>query len=602
MKINKMLIAIPAMLAVVLSSCKDDDPTVGIDSSMPAPAEVSYDEMNSSSSSIGVYWDANAALKSGATSFTVQILKKKDVGGDAYDNTVSHTLQSSDSPYDASQFTGLTEGSKYFVRVRANYPRSVYSEWAYILSSYNVPAKVKVGTGVMHIDPNAKNGPEDVTVVPFFSDLNLKWEEDDTAESYVIYIDDQKVGETEELSYHVTGLDYNTSYSVSVASVYSDGSEVKADPEPTKTGNIQQITRNFGPTHLSVNWDDVSGGAGAGSRAYQVELSKEESMANPIYSIYCVDGQASTNGSFGSSSWYGKENGTNLLPPTSISFGQLEPATTYYFRVKTVGNYSFQGSKGTVTIKATNGESDFSPVITLRTEAEHTPAANEILYQGFDNITMQSDFINTAAGTTPYWSDKAIVSKQADTPNPWEGAWVVYPFANSHLLATWGMASTANYIDGQATYKGQANRIAGDKSGSLKGWYIGDQVSPHQGYVKVGTSSKDGFYIATPALDSPLLSAEGTLCTFSFKGCPLMTDGRVVDIEVYRAATKTFEKVTSITMDSTLADGWTSSDYLCNYKWTTYSIDITLHPGDNVAVISTNKSRFAIDDIMIVKK
>jgi len=241
-------------------------------------------------------------------------------------------------------------------------------------------------------------------------------------------------------------------------------------------------------------------------------------------------------------------------------------------------------------------------VITLRTEAEHTPAANEILYQGFDNITMQSDFINTAAGTTPYWSDKAIVSKQADTPNPWEGAWVVYPFANSHLLATWGMASTANYIDGQATYKGQANRIAGDKSGSLKGWYIGDQVSPHQGYVKVGTSSKDGFYIATPALDSPLLSAEGTLCTFSFKGCPLMTDGRVVDIEVYRAATKTFEKVTSITMDSTLADGWTSSDYLCNYKWTTYSIDITLHPGDNVAVISTNKSRFAIDDIMIVKK
>ena len=254
--------------------------------------------------------------------------------------------------------------------------------------------------------------------------------------------------------------------------------------------------------------------------------------------------------------------------------GALDPGTTYYFRVKTVGNYSFQGSKGTVTIKATNGESDFSPVVTLRTEAEHTPAANEILYQGFDNITMQSDFINTAAGTTPYWSDKAIVSKQADTPNPWEGAWVVYPFANSHLLATWGMASTANYIDGQAKYKGQANRIAGDKSGSLKGWYIGDQVSPHQGYVKVGTSSNDGYYIATPALDSPLLSAEGTLCTFSFKGCPLMTDGRVVDIEVYRAATKTFEKVTSITMDSTLADGWTSSDYLCNYKWTTYSIDI----------------------------
>lgn len=31
MKINKMLIAVLAMVAVVLSSCKDDDPTVGID-------------------------------------------------------------------------------------------------------------------------------------------------------------------------------------------------------------------------------------------------------------------------------------------------------------------------------------------------------------------------------------------------------------------------------------------------------------------------------------------------------------------------------------------------------------------------------------------
>ena len=77
MKINKMLIAIPAMLAVVLSSCKDDDPTVGIDSSMPAPAEVSYDEMNSSSSSIGVYWDANAALKSGGDIFYGSNLKEK---------------------------------------------------------------------------------------------------------------------------------------------------------------------------------------------------------------------------------------------------------------------------------------------------------------------------------------------------------------------------------------------------------------------------------------------------------------------------------------------------------------------------------------------
>ena len=494
MKINKMLIAIPAMLAVVLSSCKDDDPTVGIDSSMPAPAEVSYDEMNSSSSSIGVYWDANAALKSGATSFTVQILKKKDVGGDAYDNTVSHTLQSSDAPYDASQFTGLTEGSKYFVRVRANYPRSVYSEWAYILSSYNVPAKVKVGTGVMHIDPNAKNGPEDVTVVPFFSDLNLKWEEDDTAESYVIYIDDQKVGETEELSYHVTGLDYNTSYSVSVASVYSDGSEVKADPEPTKTGNIQQITRNVGPTHLSVNWDDVSGGAGAGSRAYQVELSKEESMANPIYSIYCVDGQASTNGSFGSSSWYGKENGTNLLPPTSISFGQLEPATTYYFRVKRCPSEGVADDAGKI-------DSKWTELCPVTTKAEPEVPADAVLFQDFRYLAYGGNNVYTAfAGDV---NDNPTGKALDQIFVPYEK----YCNANSAAANLWTTHSAA--------YRSAVG---------LDGWVGGNNAAGHTGnnsvygatgMLKLGTGSAVG-WIQTPALEK-LTGA--TDITVSFDAC-----------------------------------------------------------------------------------
>ena len=494
MKINKMLIAIPAMLAVVLSSCKDDDPTVGIDSSMPAPAEVSYDEMNSSSSSIGVYWDANAALKSGATSFTVQILKKKDVGGDAYDNTVSHTLQSSDSPYDASQFTGLTEGSKYFVRVRANYPRSVYSEWAYILSSYNVPAKVKVGTGVMHIDPNAKNGPEDVTVVPFFSDLTLKGEEDDTAESYVIYIDDQKVGETEELSYHVTGLDYNTSYSVSVASVYSDGSEVKADPEPTKTGNIQQITRNVGPTHLSVNWDDVSGGAGAGSRAYQVELSKEESMANPIYSIYCVDGQASTNGSFGSSSWYGKENGTNLLPPTSISFGQLEPATTYYFRVKRCPSEGVADDAGKI-------DSKWTELCPVTTKAEPEVPADAVLFQDFRYLAYGGNNVYTAfaGGVNDNPTGKAL--DQIFVP------YEKYCNANSAAANLWTTHSAA--------YRSAVG---------LDGWVGGNNAAGHTGnnsvygatgMLKLGTGSAVG-WIQTPALEK-LTGA--TDITVSFDAC-----------------------------------------------------------------------------------
>lgn len=124
MKINRMLIAVLAMLAVVLSSCKDDDPTVGIDSGMPAPS-VFYDAANSAGKTIAVYWNPMQAISAGATSFTVQLVKSEDGAGDVYDNTISQTLASVDKdnqPADKAKFENLAKGRIYYVRVRANYP------------------------------------------------------------------------------------------------------------------------------------------------------------------------------------------------------------------------------------------------------------------------------------------------------------------------------------------------------------------------------------------------------------------------------------------------------------------------------------------------
>ena len=109
MKINRMLIAVLAMLAVVLSSCKDDDPTVGIDSGMPAPS-VFYDAANSAGKTIAVYWNPMQAISAGATSFTVQLVKSEDGAGDVYDNTISQTLASVDKdnqPADKAKFENL---------------------------------------------------------------------------------------------------------------------------------------------------------------------------------------------------------------------------------------------------------------------------------------------------------------------------------------------------------------------------------------------------------------------------------------------------------------------------------------------------------------
>ena len=153
MKINKMLIAVLAMVAVVLSSCKDDDPTVGIDLSMPAPTTY-YDAEMSGSKSIAVYWDAKQALSAGATSFTVQLIKKKDGVADVYDNTTSQTFAAVNEkgvPNDKTSFDNLTTGRIFYVRVRANYPRSVFSDWVLAAVSETDPkeARIMVGTGIV---------------------------------------------------------------------------------------------------------------------------------------------------------------------------------------------------------------------------------------------------------------------------------------------------------------------------------------------------------------------------------------------------------------------------------------------------------------------
>ena len=165
MKINKMLIAVFAMLAVVLSSCKDDDPTIGIDSGMPAPIDFVYDEMLSSNTSISVSWNAERAIAAGATSFTVQLIKSIDAVGDIYDNNttkggMSTTIDVTDKENNLCAFNGLKAGRIYYVRIRANYPRSVFSEWI-LAGAAGAPARIKVGKGIV---PDSE-GPDAALVV-----------------------------------------------------------------------------------------------------------------------------------------------------------------------------------------------------------------------------------------------------------------------------------------------------------------------------------------------------------------------------------------------------------------------------------------------------
>ena len=159
MKINRLLTAALITFATVFTGCVKEsvwDVKTGIDSSKAAPEGFSFDANVSSNTSIAVYWDGQAAKAAGAKSFLVQLTDETNMDkGNTWDTNVTKVLEISDDPtanYESTIFKNLTEGNKYYVRVRANYPGSVYSEWAYIASPENKPIVCEVGIGPINPD------------------------------------------------------------------------------------------------------------------------------------------------------------------------------------------------------------------------------------------------------------------------------------------------------------------------------------------------------------------------------------------------------------------------------------------------------------------
>ena len=484
---------------------------------------------------------------------------------------------------------GFKFETEYSVRIKA-IAGEVESPYSETVTFKTLPEIKKIAT------------PE-ASAVPGFGWVWIKVANVLKATGYEVYKDGVKVdaelvssSETETI-YLVKanlGLDAAFAYEVKgVAEGYEPSEPVKVEG---KTAKIWQNTDNVGPTTLSVSWTDLIPGGSNDKRAYAVQVATDEAMSNLVYDILCREGQAGKTTAFGASSWFGKKDGSNLTAPTAITVGQLSAETTYYFRVRTValGDVKSNG----VSMNFPMGASDWSPVVSFKTEAKHVAGAKEVIFQGFDDITMQMDFINYAAGTTP------LIATKSEVTNPWanvtEEFWCVYPAANSHLLATWGYAAKAPFIDGAEKHTDEiANYVGTAKAGSLEGWHMSDSISPHQGYIKIGAGSEKYNYISTPALNSPLLAADGTLCTFSFKACAVVTDLPTVTIE--HGSAGVYNEFHTIELPRGCKSYTDEKNYEWDGTWTTYSVDVTLKPGDNVAIRCRSK-RFLIDDIQIVVK
>ena len=211
-----------------------------LDASKPAVASLSYDDATSGANAAGFTWSADAALKAGATSFTLELAT--DISVESVENASKFKVVN--APEVAYIMTGLTKGAFYYARIRANYPGFLFSNWTY-LGSKDSPLAVCVGTGPV----DAKFGAPANLKTSNIAETGFKasWDPVPFATSYTFEYkaassgEWQVVGDLTATSYDVEGLVGLTTYDIRVkavkneeASEYTTGSVTTLEPSKFK--------------------------------------------------------------------------------------------------------------------------------------------------------------------------------------------------------------------------------------------------------------------------------------------------------------------------------------------------------------------------------
>jgi hypothetical protein len=420
-------------------------------------------------------------------------------------------------------------------------------------------------------------------VWPFFVDARVVFAKYEGVEKYAFYIDGSEepvIKDAEDLDDKAGALiggtfGHNTTHTVAVAKVV-DGEPVvtsKSAAVTFTTGDIHQLTTNTGTKFVSVGWDDVAIGWGPEydpitkrwsvvskavnpdnvsvhyKRGYNVQLlaSDKETV---IYDIIPFDGHAAFTGLFSDSSWLGKVNNENIMIPTALSFGWLDPGKDYYFRVKTLdgvvnigpvdnkeenviqGNYNPEdGGKYPVPypIHSDRGGCAWSDLVKVSTDPITPLTETLIFHEGFDDLMVASDYVNWASAVVPDMEQTRADwdTYTANMKNTYptflelsadERKWTTIAFSEQVRADNLGLYD-APYA------KDQENKLNAF-AGSLEGWTVRSNntgsrnMYPIFGAVRLGQSGSNtnGSTLTTPAIrSSKLLKDIGTKATVTVK-------------------------------------------------------------------------------------
>ena len=451
-----------------------------------------------------------------------------------------------------------------------------------------------------------------------FSGCDIEWTSDGLAQSFNIYVNGELFKEglsAETLSYHVTGLKTGVENTIEVEAVADE--KAKGEVKVTTKG-VYEYEKSTGTSFLCIGWDaPIREEMHGTTQAYQIQVWADESMTKKVYDFVPEPGVNNTqNQLFGNGSYYGYTrkvqdgvtNCTNYLTPLRVAVGGFSPNTTYYVRVRTLASFTQANGK---TLAHPWGDSEWSELVPMETDATRVLGTNEIIYGGFNELCVQTDYPNNCLGA---------INKDKGTAIAWDKrpAQLFYFYHNNqwqHQADTYKLASSGKKMDGTTgcltgNAKGTGNAYIGD----MEGWDWKSNCRPAMGSLGL---EGDGAFVATPALTTDKLSEDGTDCTLTFKaGIRIrISDSYTATadallVNVWRASTSAYETIKTLKVADLLpfdVATATTTEVYNDFVRNNISCDMKLYPGDCVELVSKcstapSPSTIVVDEILVVTK
>lgn len=405
-------------------------------------------------------------------------------------------------------------------------------------------------------------------------------------------------------------------------------------PLPVTEIELVQVDRTF----ATIKWNNIASSIGEKS-TYILQVYTDEACTQPVYSqdVITYDAPFSRYSPFGASKYVGQNNGSNVAPTElKISCGLLQPDTDYWFRVKPIdGTIVVDGAKtktgsGSTSFSNTAAGAPWSAPFHFKTAPARVPAPNEVIYTGFDALSIGPNMENLSAGVAPQFTWETGLPATADAKperyafltdfaaGNYSKGWCTWACDRCNqaqgstfgsVVSWWGFCddSDALYLDGTTKNvklngsTARYNRLG--KVGDITGWYLSSQTFPGMGHVFMNDV---GNFVGTPALTTNLTDA-ATPCTVRIKAAKVRNNGDANDITIkaYKFDGSTLNTTTPV---ETIVIGgkscyktWTAANnYTTDFTTRDYSFDIDLKSGE--ALVFAVSSFAIIDEIQIVKK